>query len=88
MENPIPWWATQVVLALIAIFFILFGINLLYMAYQITEPFSFIMTFFASNLIILISVTLLFGFVLKIVTTLKKSKPQIFDHCRTRWNFL
>jgi nitrogen fixation/metabolism regulation signal transduction histidine kinase len=76
MENPIPWWATQVILALIAIFFILFGINVLYMAYQITEPFSFIMTFFASNLIILISATLLFSFVLKIVTTLKKTKDK------------
>ena len=76
MENPIPWWVTQVVLALIAIFFILFGINLLYMAYQITDPFSFIMTFFSSNLIILISATLLLGFVLKIVTNIKKSKEK------------
>jgi hypothetical protein len=46
------------------------------MAYQITEPFSFIMTFFASNLIILISATLLLGFVIKIVTTLKKTKEK------------
>jgi len=76
MENPIPWLAAQVVLALIAIFFILFGINILYMAYQITDPFSFIMTFFASNLIILISATLLLSFVLKIVTNIKKSKEK------------
>ena len=76
MENPIPWWVVQVVLALIAIFFILFGVNLLYMAYQINEPFSFIMTFFASNLIILISATLLLSFVLKIVTTLKKTNEK------------
>jgi len=76
MENPIPQWATQVLLALIAIFFILFGINLLYMAYQIAEPFSFIMTFFASNLIILISATLLLSFILKIVTILKKTKEK------------
>lgn len=76
MENPIPWLAAQVVLALIAIFFILFGINLLYMAYQITDPFSFIMTFFSSNLIILISATLLLSFVLKIVTNIKKSKEK------------
>lgn len=76
MENPIPWWATQIVLALIAIFFILFGINLLYMAYQITDPFSFIMTFFASNFIILISAALLLSFILKIVTNIKKSKEK------------
>ncbi len=76
MENPIPWLAAQVVLALIAVFFILFGINILYMAYQITDPFSFIMTFFASNLIILISATLLLSFVLKIMTNIKKSKEK------------
>jgi len=76
MENFILWCALQVVLALVAIFFIFFGINLLYMAYQITEPFSFIMTFFASNLIILISATLLLSFVIKIVTTLKKVKEK------------
>ena len=76
MENPIPWWATQIVLALIAIFFILFGINLLYMAYQLNDPFSFIMTFFASNFIILISAALLLSFILKIVINIKKSKEK------------
>ena len=76
MENPIPWWATQIILALVAIFFILFGIDLLYMAYQINDPFSFIMTFFASNFIILISAALLLSFILKIVTNIKKSKQK------------
>lgn len=76
MENPIPLWATQIVFALIAIFFILFGINLLYMAYQLNDPFSFIMTFFASNFIILISAALLLSFILKIVTNIKKSKEK------------
>ena len=76
MENPIPLWATQIVLALIAIFFIFFGINLLYMAYQLTDPFSFIMTFFASNFIILISAALLLSFILKIVNTFKKTNEK------------
>lgn len=74
MEKTFPWLVTLVVLALIALFFILFGIDLLFTAYQITEPFSFVMTFFASNLIILISATLLLIFVLKIVATIRKSK--------------
>jgi nitrogen fixation/metabolism regulation signal transduction histidine kinase len=76
MENPIPRWAFHVVLALIAVFFILFGINLLYMAYQITDPFSFVMTFFASNLIILISAVLLLGFILKIVASIKRERQE------------
>ena len=74
MENPIPCWVRHIILALIALFFIIFGIDLLYMAYQIAEPFSFIMTFFASNLIILISATLLLHFIVKIVAHIKKTR--------------
>jgi len=74
MENPIPKWAPQVGLSLIAIFFILFGIDILYMAYQIPDPFSFVMTFFAANFIILISAALLLSFILKIRATIKKTR--------------
>ena len=74
MENPVPSWVRNIIFALIALFFIIFGIDLLYMAYQINEPFSFIMTFFASNLIILISATLLLHFVLKIVAYVKNAR--------------
>jgi nitrogen fixation/metabolism regulation signal transduction histidine kinase len=76
VENPIPWWVTQIILLVLAIFFIIFGIDLLYTAYQLSEPFSFIMTFFASNLIILISATLLFSFVWKIVSYIRKTKEK------------
>jgi pilus assembly protein TadC len=76
MDNPIPKCVLNLILSLIAIFFILFGINLLYMAYQIIDPFSFVITFFASNLIILISATLLLGFILRIVETLKRERPE------------
>jgi nitrogen fixation/metabolism regulation signal transduction histidine kinase len=84
MENPIPKWAPQFVLALIAIFFILFGIDILYMAYQITDPFSFVMTFFASNLVILISATLLLGFILKMVATIKRERQEKSIKLRAR----
>jgi pilus assembly protein TadC len=76
MKNLIPTCASQLALSLIAIFFILFGINLLYMAYQIPDPFSFVLTFFASNLIILISAALLLGFILRIVGTLKNERQD------------
>ena len=76
MENPIPKWVPHAVLTLIAIFFILFGINLLYMAYQINDPFSFVMTFFASNFIILISAALLLGFIFKMVASIKKERQE------------
>ena len=76
MEKAIPWWVTHVILALIALFFIVFGIDLLRMAYHISDPFSFVMTFFASNLIILISATLFLSFILKMVSNRKKSRQD------------
>ena len=57
------WWARQVVLILLGCFFLIFGIQILVSSYQLEEPFSFIMTFFASNFIILISLTLIVVFV-------------------------
>ncbi|HEN21323.1 MAG TPA: hypothetical protein ENN86_04860 [Desulfobacteraceae bacterium] len=73
MSSGIFWWIRQVVLVLLCCFFLLFGINLLVSAYSFNDPFRFIMTFFSSNLIILISATLLIGFICRIIK-LHKSK--------------
>lgn len=72
----ILWWVRQVILILLGSFFLLFGIHLLILAYRLNDPSWFIMTFFASNLIILISAALLVGFILRIVTVLKNPKKQ------------
>lgn len=61
------WWIKHIALLLAGGFFLLFGINLLISAYQLNDPFSFVMTFFASNFIILISAALLFGFVMRVI---------------------
>lgn len=61
------WWLRQVILILAGCFFLAFGIHILIAAYRLTDPFSFIMAFFASNLIILISATLILGFVLRMI---------------------
>ncbi len=76
MEKTIPWWVTQVSLALLAAFFIVFGIDLLLTAYRISDPFSFILTFFASNLIILISAALLLAFIIRIVAEIRKTRTK------------
>jgi hypothetical protein len=55
----------RAVLGIVELFFLLFGVYLLILAYHLTDPLSFIMTFFASNLVILISAVLLLGLVLK-----------------------
>jgi len=68
------WWIRQVALTLTGCFFIIFGIQLLIAAYRLKDPFYFVMTFFSSNLIILISATLLIGFVYRMVCMYKKTK--------------
>jgi hypothetical protein len=68
------WWIRQVILSLLGFFFLLFGIYLLVGAYRLKDPFSFIMTFFASNLIILINATLLTGFVIRMVRRIRGSE--------------
>ena len=67
------WWVRQTILILAGCFFAIFGIVILISAYKLKDPYSFIMAFFASNLIILISVTLVLGFVLRMVKAYKLS---------------
>jgi len=55
----------RIALGILELFFLLFGIYLLILSYHLTDPFSFVMTFFASNLVILISAVLLLGLILK-----------------------
>lgn len=70
------WWIQQVVLIVIGAFFLYYGIHLLISSYSLKDPFVFIMTFFASNFIILISATLVFGFAYRMVTAFRQSKKN------------
>ena len=70
------WWARQIVLMLAACFFLFFGIQLLVAAYRLKDPFHFVMTFFSSNLIILISLTLMIGFVVRMVSICRKGREE------------
>ena len=70
------WWFLQVIMIFISIFFTIFGIDLLIGAYSINNPFTFIMIFFSASLMILISLTLLLGFIIKIVRMYKYLKKE------------
>lgn len=59
------WWILQIGLLAAGAFFLLFGVQLLVGAYGLDNPFNFVMTFFASNLIILISATVMAGLVIR-----------------------
>ena len=78
------WWIRQVVFVLLGCFFLIFGIHMLVSSYRLGEPFSFILTFFASNFIILISLTLVIAFVYQMkafVAVLRDGKRQ--DTCES-----
>ncbi len=66
------WWIRQIVLISISAFFLYFGIRLLISAYKLNDPFTFLMTFFASNFIILISAALMIGFAYRMITAYRQ----------------
>lgn len=65
------WWTGQCVLALMAAFFLYYGIGLFIAAYKLNDPFHFVMMIFASNLIILVNGTLLIGFIYRMINVYK-----------------
>lgn len=73
------WWFGQLLLTGIACFFVIFGISLLRASYRLGDPFSFILTFFAASLIILISVVMVLGFVMR-MRRMKLTDRSISDH--------
>ena len=78
------WWLRQIFLILLSAFFLLFGIDLLISAYSLKDPYTFIMTFFASNFIILISAALIVGFAYRMITVFRQSKNT--DNSSERYN--
>lgn len=70
------WWLRQLLLTSIACFFVYFGISLLVASYGLGNPFSFIMTFFAASLMILISLVLAMGFVIRMRRVLQTDRSN------------
>jgi hypothetical protein len=75
MSGPI-WWIRQIILISLGSFFLYYGIELLISSYGLNDPYTFIMTFFASNFIILISATLIFGFAYRMIAVYRRSKKD------------
>ena len=71
--SPVFFWLRHIFLTLLAVFFIIFGVQVLLAAYRLDDPFTFIMTFFASNFIILISIALLLVFILRMKKFLNRN---------------
>jgi len=70
------WWIRTIVLFLAGIGFLLFGIQLLVSAYHLNDPFYFILTFFSSNLIILISAAIVIELGWQMVLAFRETNDQ------------
>jgi hypothetical protein len=72
MVRTLLWWTVAAASAILSIFFLFVGISLCRAAYDLEHPYQFILTFFSSNLIILISVAILLGVVLRMIARLRQ----------------
>lgn len=74
------WWPWQLFLVAAAVFFVIFGLGVLVYAYQLNDPFIFVMTFFSASLIILLSLVMTIGFVYRIIRVCRvQEKKQETD---------
>ena len=60
-------WLKYGALLTLSALFLVFGIRLLAASYRLNDPFSFVMTFFASNFVILISAVGVVAFAIRMV---------------------
>jgi len=65
------WWFKQAVIAILSIVFLILGVETLVASYRLANPLNFIMVFFSSNLIILISLVGILYPVLQVYALLK-----------------
>ena len=72
----------MILLILICLVFMVVGIDLLVSAYQLNDPFTFLILLFSSNLMILISAALCLGFVLRLKHSLTDTPSEKEPHTK------
>ena len=79
MEGAIKvlWWARFIFLSAVAAFFLQFGVNQMALAYRNQNPAEFLISFFSASFIILISGTLLFAFIWRMVMRVRERKKNL-----------
>ncbi len=70
------WWAKFILLSAVALFFLEFGIEEMIRAYHPKNPAEFLASFFSASFIILISGTLLVGFIWRMVLRIREEKGK------------
>jgi TRAP-type C4-dicarboxylate transport system permease small subunit len=68
------WWLRFILFSALALFFLEFGVEEMFRAYQVKHPAEFLASFFSSSFIILISGTLLVAFIWRMVLRIREKK--------------
>ncbi len=76
MVRKVVWWLLNASGMALSVFFLFFGINLCLASFKLDHPHQFILTFFSSNFIILISVVILAGLSVRMITRLRHGKSS------------
>jgi hypothetical protein len=70
------WWGKFILFAAAALFFLEFGIEEMIRAYLLKNPAEFLASFFSASFIILISGTLMVGFIWRMVLRVKGERGK------------
>jgi hypothetical protein len=70
------WWAKFILFSALALFFLEFGIEEMIRAYLLKNPAEFLASFFSASFIILISGTLLVGFIWRMVLKIRGEEEK------------
>jgi hypothetical protein len=73
MVKALIWWTGRSLMGVFFLGFLVLGIDLCRASFHLKEPYQFILTFFASNLIILVSAALLAGLIVRAIGRVRGS---------------
>jgi di/tricarboxylate transporter len=73
------WWGKQIAIGCVAVIFLVTGINVLVASYSLTNPLEFIMYFFSSSMLILVSIVFLIYPAVRIYGRLRGESPEAQD---------
>jgi hypothetical protein len=74
------WWIWQLILMIVTGFFLVLGIEVFIYAYRLKNPYHFILSFFASNLMIMISVVILAGIIYRMIGVIRLIRNKEEDN--------
>jgi len=74
MMKPFYWWLCFIIMAMLLVAFLIFGIYLLIISFNLKDPMIVVTLFFSSCLMILVSLSLMAGLITKGMAKLKNGK--------------